>query len=277
MKHNEFEKEEKYKLYRTVKEILHPTISKRNISNYKIMIKEELLPVRVFYPKKVSNLEKIMIYIHGESKITKCKEKYSEISQELAKELEQLVISIDYEEKEEINLMQEEIKKTVVEIIKDLIKCNIKDNNIIIMGDSTGGAIAYNIGRELEKKDYGKMVLLYPVLSGEYEGKTNYKSITENATVDHDLIKKLKNYYKKKKGNPIFPLNNQETYPKNSTLLLIGNVDPLLDEAKELAKRDQLLIIENIPFANHGFLNTKDKEIKKEYIDIMKKFIEDND
>ena len=113
MKHNEFEKEEKYKLYRTVKEILHPTISKRNISNYKIMIKEELLPVRVFYPKKVSNLEKIMIYIHGESKITKCKEKYSEISQELAKELEQLVISIDYEEKEEINLMQEEIKKTV--------------------------------------------------------------------------------------------------------------------------------------------------------------------
>ena len=145
------------------------------------------------------------------------------------------------------------------------------------MGDSTGGAIAYNIGRELAKKDYGKMVLLYPVLSGEYEGKTNYKSITENATVDHDLIKKLKNYYKKKKGNPIFPLNNQETYPKNSTLLLIGNVDPLLDEAKELAKRDQLLTIENIPFANHGFLNTKDKEIKKEYIDIMKKFIEDND
>ena len=31
---NAFEKEERYKLYRTVREILHPTISKKNISNF---------------------------------------------------------------------------------------------------------------------------------------------------------------------------------------------------------------------------------------------------
>ena len=44
--------EEKYKLYRTVYEILHPTISKKNISNYKVVFDEKLLPTLVFYPKR---------------------------------------------------------------------------------------------------------------------------------------------------------------------------------------------------------------------------------
>ena len=56
LKQIEAEPEEKYKLYRTIKEILHPTISKRNISNYKIVIDEDLLLLRVFYPKKVSEI-----------------------------------------------------------------------------------------------------------------------------------------------------------------------------------------------------------------------------
>ena len=73
MKHYEFEKEEKYKLFRSVKEILHPSISKKNISDYKIVIEEDLLPVRIFYPKKVSNLKDVILFIHGECKVTNCK------------------------------------------------------------------------------------------------------------------------------------------------------------------------------------------------------------
>lgn len=46
------DREDTYKLYRTVYEIIHPTISKKNISNYKIMIQEDLVPLRIFYPKK---------------------------------------------------------------------------------------------------------------------------------------------------------------------------------------------------------------------------------
>ena len=37
MKHNEFDNETKYRLFRSVKEILHPAISKKNISNYIII------------------------------------------------------------------------------------------------------------------------------------------------------------------------------------------------------------------------------------------------
>ena len=57
---NSFEKGFKYKLYRTVYEVVHPTISKKNISSYRIMFKDDILPVRVFYPKKVSNINKII-------------------------------------------------------------------------------------------------------------------------------------------------------------------------------------------------------------------------
>ena len=98
MRHNEFDDELKYKLFRTVKEILHPTISKKNISNYKIILDENIIPVRIFYPKKVSNMKKVIIFIHGNGDITKCDGKYSDISSFFSKELDQLVISIDYEE-----------------------------------------------------------------------------------------------------------------------------------------------------------------------------------
>ena len=62
---DDFGTEDTYKLYRTVYEIIHPTISKRNISNYKIIIEENLVPLRIFYPKKISKLEKAIIYIPG--------------------------------------------------------------------------------------------------------------------------------------------------------------------------------------------------------------------
>ena len=70
---------EKYKLYRNVYEILHPTISKKNISNYKVVFDEKLLPVLVFYPEKISNVESIIIYVPGDGKVNGCYGKYSSI------------------------------------------------------------------------------------------------------------------------------------------------------------------------------------------------------
>ena len=60
---------EKYKLYRTVYDLLHPSISKKNISNYKVVLDEKLLPVMVFYPDKMSSSKSIIIYVVGDGKI----------------------------------------------------------------------------------------------------------------------------------------------------------------------------------------------------------------
>ena len=57
---NNFEDEDRYNLFRSVGELIHPVISKRNISDYNIILEEYLYPVRVYYPKKVSNIKKVI-------------------------------------------------------------------------------------------------------------------------------------------------------------------------------------------------------------------------
>ena len=84
MTKNKFDEKINYRLFRTVKEVLHPTISKKNISDYQIIINEELLPLYIYYPRKVSNLNKVIIYIHGSDKITNSKGKYPAICKKVA-------------------------------------------------------------------------------------------------------------------------------------------------------------------------------------------------
>ncbi len=280
MKQNEFELEEKYKLYRSVKELLHPTISKRNISNYKIVVDEKLLLLRVFYPKKVSNINDVIIFIPGEGEITDCEGLYSDISAHISKETDKMVISIDYEKScKNITELIEKIYVTMEYIYNELIKGNISKDRITLMGDSTGANVLLNIIEKMNNNNLkvGQMILFYPVLSGEYKGKTKYLSIKENTSVNYNLIPKLKEYYKNT-PKEIFPLavNKKIEYP--TTLLLSGNVDPLIDEAKAFSSINDNIRLEIVDFAYHGFLNTKDKEIIREYTKALKTFlnVEDN-
>ena len=121
------------------------------------------------------------------------------------------------------------------------------------------------------------------MLSGEYFGKTKYNSIKDKI-FDPELIGNLKDYYTRKLKNSkdrsnylYFQLKSKEEreYPK--TLLLCGNVDPLIDENRDFSKNKNINLKE-ITFASHGFLGTKDKEIKKENKNNILNFInKDND
>lgn len=279
MKHNEFEKEEKYKLYRSVREILHPTISKKNISNYKIIVGEEYIPLRVYYPKKVSNISNVIIYIHGDSKVTSCEEKYSDISQTFAKELDKLVISIDYnEEEKDINKLYDEIYKTFEYVYEGLLRVGIDKESISTIGDSTGASIILNILDRINKLDIERLILFYPILSDKL--LNNKIKVEDKTLINNDLIKKLKSYYKilSKNNNieDLFPLNRNKTLSLPKTLIISGKLDILKEDAESLVDKDKKISISIIPFADHGFLNTKDKEIIKEYLNIMKTFIEKN-
>ena len=281
MKQNEFELDEKYKLYRSVKELLHPTISKRNISNYKIIISEDLLLLRVFYPKKVSNIKHVILYIPGEGEITDCEGLYSDISANLSKELDQMVISIDYENAADtLEELYPKIYKTLAFIYQALRKQDIPVENISLMGDSTGANIVLNLIQKMNEEEItvGNLILFYPVLSGEYQGETKYPSILENTSVNYNLIEKLRKYYKDC-SKDIFPLTKNEKVEYPNTLLLSGNVDPLVDEAKAFAEKNEKIELHIIDFAYHGFLNTKDKEIIREYLRLLKEFmkVENND
>lgn len=234
---NAFEKEERYKLYRTVREILHPTISKKNISDYKIIVDDNLLPLRIFYPQKVTNMNKVTIYIHGDILLTNCKAKYAEISNKIALSTDNLVISIDSEElinvtnKKYINKMYEITKY----LIQELNKLNI--TNIKLLGDSTGSTTILNFKDKLKKDNLDlKTILFYPVLSSKYITKKNK--------------------------------TNKEIY--DNSLIIIGTEDDYYEEIKSYTNN-----IVEIPNMKHGFLKEKNESVKKIYIEAITDYIKE--
>ena len=234
---NAFEKEERYKLYRTVREILHPTISKKNISEYKIIVDDNLLPLRIFYPQKVTNMNKVTIYIHGDTLLTNCKAKYAEISNKIALSTDNLVISIDSEEltnvtnKKYISKMYETTKY----LIEELYKLNIV--NIKLLGDSTGSTTILNFKDNLKKDNLNlKTILFYPVLSSKYITKKNKA--------------------------------NKDIY--DNSLIIIGSEDEYFEEIKIYTNN-----IVEIPNMKHGFLKEENQTVKKLYQEAITKFLEE--
>ncbi len=282
---NDFDQELKYNLYRNIKNILHPTISKKNISDYKIILTEELMPIRVFYPQKVSNLENIMIYIHGEASLTNCSGEYANISSRLALEYNQLVISLDYENCKDLNILAlyDKFYETFKYIYQELLTSGISKEKITLIGDSTGASAVTSFISKMSADGItiGRQVLFYPLLSGEYFGKSKFKSITETHNHNHELVPKISSYYilktkykKDLKNESLFALlkKNYLDYPK--TLIICGTTDPLVDEARKLTEllEDKGLLIE-VPFATHGFLKNTDVETVNEYQDTLKLFL----
>ena len=284
MMHNEFDKDSKYKLYRNINGIMHPTISKKNISSYKIIIDEDLIPLRVFYPKKVSNMNDVIIFIHGDNNITKCDREYSKVSSLFQKELDRLVISLDYEDFNDIYLdeLYDKIYKTVKNIYDSLIDNGINKDNITLIGDSTGAsAILYINKIGLDDVKVSKEILFYPILSGEYFGKTKYNSINDNSMFDLDLINNLSKYYNKKlkykkdfNSDKFFALKSKEKIKYPNIKIICGNVDPLIDEIRYFTEINDNVSLDEICFGNHGFINSRDDEIISEYMNIVKEYLE---
>ena len=221
------------KLYRNINELLHPAISKKNISNYTIIIDEDILPVQVYYPKKVSHIEKVIIFIHGSSTITECN--YMDIYKLFAKNTDSLVIAVEYDD---VNYkkMYKDIFKTVSFIHKGLVRNNIDSNNITLIGDSTGCNIITGINYLNKKEiDIKKEVLFYPVISLDYE-KAKYDSMIKNKDFNLGILTKLRSYYEKieyKSDKLLKPLELKDYDGIPKTLIVVGKVDSLRDEAKE--------------------------------------------
>ena len=276
MVQNEFDNEIMYKLFRTVTEILHPTISKKNISNYKIIIDEEILPVRVFYPKKVSNLDKAIIYIHGNGIVTECSEKYSDICKKLASKADRLVIAIEYnEDKHKYKEMYNDIYNTVKYLYKELNRNTLETENICLIGDSTGASIISSINYLNKNEiDIKKEILFYPVVTNNH---ADYESIKANADFNIGLIDNIDKYYKyiayKKDFDDILLNPNKQDIKYPSTLVLVGKVDSLKDEINEYFKNIKNTKYVEIPFSSHGFLKDMDKELETEVFTEIKKFI----
>ena len=277
---NEFDKEIKYRLYRSVREILHPTISKKNISDYKIILNENLLPIRTYYPKKLSDLQRVIIFVHGNVKVTDCEGEYSDICKIFPDKTKSLVLAIEYKDmKYKYKEMYNKIYDTIEYLYKELDRNNFPTRNIILMGDSTGGNIIASMNYiNKEKIQIQKEILFYPTLSLEYFGNTNYASLLREDEYNQNILNKLGKYYryisykKDLKDALLNPLKQINEYnPK--TLIIIGNTDLVESEVKEYCKKSDNYECLELPFLSHGFLKNLDDESSIEVFNKVNEFL----
>ena len=262
-------------MYRTVYEIIHPTISKKNISNYKIMIQEDLVPLRIFYPKKISTITRVILYIHGKRWMINGFYSYKEVCERLVQEMDTLVIVLDYENNTYQKIVEQSYQ-TIKYLYEGLNRVGIEKENIITIGDSVGASILSSVVL-MDKSMIKKEILLYPAL--DFSFKTKYPSMEQNSQIDLLTMNHLRTYCNKcidlKKYNSVMNEKDYSDWP--NTLVVTGDLDPLRDEGEEFSKRlrktNKKSKYINIKFASHGFLNSKDEEAKDECFVEMKNFI----
>lgn len=272
---------EKYKLYRTVYEILHPTISKKNISNYKVVFDEKLLPVLVFYPTKISNINSVIIFVPSDGKVSGCFGKYSEICKNMAKETNSVVIAIDYFDSTiKYPTVVNKVSKIIKYLYDELNSIGIKLENISLMSDSVGCKILGSSITKLISKGclISKVIFVYPVVRDDYnEYKWNESLMSINFNLDKKVNSFLKKYLPKENENScsLFELVYFKDFPK--CLILTGDMDIFKEDGETLkeitCKNNEASVSYNIKFASHGFLGTNDEEIQREMYKYISEFV----
>ena len=282
-KDNNFELEDRYNLFRTIEEIIHPSISKRNISDYNIILEEYLYPVRVYYPKKVSNIKKVIIFIHGDASITNSVGKYADICKNMAIETSRLVIAIDYLKESNLTYPEfyEKMYLNLTYLYKEFEDSGILFDDICLMGDSTGGNICYAMNMmAIEKGDFkvNKTVLFYPTLSIDYGKNTKIEYV--DSKENKSLIKSLNKYYKSFCNNEVdkylSPFVEDNYKDLSDSLIFVSKTDVVKDECfkyyEGLNKHNKGKYVE-FSFCEHGFLNNINKDIKNEMFNQIKEFL----
>lgn len=260
---------EKYKLYRTVYDLLHPTISKKNISNYKVVLDEKLLPVIVFYPEKMSSVKSVILYVVGDGKVNGCFGKYSEICKNIAKKTNSIVLAIDYFNGTiKYPTVVNKITKVIKYLYEKFNKNGFDSSNITLMSDSVGCKIIGSVIVKLidKKINVDKLIMFYPVVRDSYvDYMWNESLMSINFNLDKNINNYLGKYFPKDKefNCDLLELAYYKGFPK--TLIVTGDMDIFKDDGEllsnNLIKNNDGSKYVNIKFASHGFLNSNDEEI----------------
>lgn len=281
-----FSSDEKYKLFRNMYEVIHPTISKRNISNYRIVLDESILPIRVFYPKKLSTINSAILFVPGEGNISNCFGEYENILRDMAIRCDKLVIALDYfDETIKYPYLFDKCYESIDFIFDELFENGIDLENVILMGDSFGGNLVSGVTlkRIDNNKSVGfKEVLFYPVVSGEYFGKTKFESLNKDGLVEKEDLSELSSFFKKYISNKkrltdkyVCPIKSKtfDNYP--DTFVVTADLDILRDEGLSLFEKISVsnnnCQYYNALFLEHGFLDFYDEEMKE---DVYSKIID---
>lgn len=174
---------EKYRLYRSLYDIINPTISRKNISDYQIIIDRDILPIEVYYPNKSIKLNHIIIYISSSNK-------FSDLYQQLAINTNNLVIVFSYNKEKEV------LYSSIKYIYDNIDKVSLDTKSITMVTDNDSSIfLDYVIDKSTKTKDFiiDKSILLYPD-SSLNEITINNSLIVVNKDINSNIDCNVKKY-----------------------------------------------------------------------------------
>jgi acetyl esterase len=198
------------------------------------------IPVRIYRPKgKEIQQSSAIIYIHGGWFIAGGYETHDAVVRKLANKTGSVVIFIDYRLAPEhpfpagLNDSLDSIKW----VIQNAESLGIDPDKIGIIGDSAGAALATAVSTKIGKH-LKFQVLIYPAVDNQLNSKT--WETYENGPVLNKQggIEAWAGYLpEEEKENPLaIPVLIKDFKETPSTLIILAEHDPLLDDGKQLSE-----------------------------------------
>lgn len=238
------------------------------------------IPFRIYSPKPADKLP-VILHLHGGGHMCGDLDTYDAISRRMAKYTNSVVITLDY------RLAPEHPYPAAIEDCRFLLS-HYKSllgslgftDELILAGDSAGGALAATLSASNKGPQISKQILVYPSLdyTMAHPSLDTYQTgyLLEKAGIAWYFDNYLQNGENRMQVSPLY-LPVPESMPE--TLMMVANCDPLQDEAyayaDKLIKADVPVQMKIFKGMVHGFLllNTLvDEECEQAY-ELMNQFI----
>lgn len=210
------------------------------IEELSIQQENHQIPIRIYRPDgRDTQLSSAIIYIHGGWFIAGGYETHDAVVRKLANRTGSVVIFIDYRLAPEHPFPAglNDCIGTVNWIFENAESLGIDSDKVGIIGDSAGGALSTAVSTQLGKQ-LKFQVLIYPAADNQLNSNT-WKTY-ENGPVltKQGGIEAWADYLpEEEKNNPLaIPVLIKDFKETPSTLIILAEHDPLLDDGKQLSE-----------------------------------------
>jgi acetyl esterase len=261
---------EDYRLVRRIKRAVTPTLPGYRFADFKILVKNREIPVRIFSPEE-SEGPGVLLFFHGGGWVIGDIESYTNICANMANQTGRRVVSVDYRLAPEFpfpnGLEDCYYVWRVLSEHPEFMNCAASD--ITLIGDSAGANLAAAVS--LKSAQQGRIVplrqiLLYPATNNDHSDDVLFRSIHENGSGYGLSAKTVREYmdlylpHDEDRDNPLAaPLLAVDVKGQPSTLVITAEFDPLRDEgtayAAKLALQDVKVKTVCVRDAVHGFIS----------------------
>ena len=251
LSYREVDLKKNYKLYRTVNsKVVTPVKLFYKISDFKINLDDENIPIRIFYPREQTS-DEVFLFFHGGGWVIGDIDTYTKPCASLADATGRRVMSVDYRLAPEhpFPCGLRDCYHAAMTICKNSEAFDLNPENIILIGDSAGANLAACVNlaaRDNNDFIFKNQILMYPATWNDHSDNSVFDSVRlygkEYLLTSKRICDYVDLYIQNPDDlfNPYFaPLLSDDLSNQPRTLLITAEYDPLRDEGEAYGEKLQ--------------------------------------